>query len=85
MTGQKLFQEMKITGLSLFSEKKLTEPRLFSGLKISHFPLCRPINFASSLRYVIGDYCKDDFGLGLRTNKCRRTPDLKFYRNLHLH
>ena len=50
MTGHKLFQEMKMTGLPLFSEKKMTGPRLFWGLKISHFPLCRTIDFAPSLR-----------------------------------
>ena len=53
MTGQKLFQEMKMTGLALFSEKKMTGPRLFWGLKISHFPLCRTINFAPSLRMML--------------------------------
>ena len=38
-----------MTGLPLFSGKKMTGPRLFWGLKISHFPLCRTINFAPSL------------------------------------
>ena len=40
---------MKMTGLPLFLEKKMMGPRLFWGLKISHFPLCRTINFAPSL------------------------------------
>ena len=52
MTGHKLFQEMKVTGLPLFSEKKMTGPRLFWGLRITHFPLCRTINFAPSLTLV---------------------------------
>ena len=50
MTGHKLFQEMKMTGLLLFLEKKMMGPRLFLGLRISHFPLCRTINFAPSLK-----------------------------------
>ena len=49
MTGYKLFQEMKMTGLPLFLEKKMTGPRLFWGFQISHFPLCRKMNFAPSL------------------------------------
>ena len=49
MMGHKLFQEMKMMGLPLFSEKKMTGSRLFWGHKISHFPLCRTIDFAPSL------------------------------------
>ena len=56
MTGHKLFQEIKLTGLPLFSEKELRGPRLFSGLKICHFPLCRPINFAPSLSVIYISY-----------------------------
>ena len=49
MTVHKFFQEMKMTGLPVLSEKKMTGRRLFSGLTISHFPLCRTINFAPFL------------------------------------
>ena len=38
-----------MTGLPLFSEKKMRGARLFSGFKISHLPLCRPINIGPSL------------------------------------
>ena len=65
MTGHILFQDMKMTGLPLFPEKKMMGPRLFWGLKITHFPLCRTINFAPSL---MGGWKIFDGSVGRRKN-----------------
>ena len=65
MTGHKLFQEMKMTELQLFSEKRLRGAILFWGLEMSHFPLCRTMNFAPSLMIVIFiQTCDERFVVG---------------------
>ena len=46
----KTFSGNENDGAATFFGEKMTGPRLFGGLKITHFPLCRTINFAPSLR-----------------------------------